>query len=215
MGETQLRRVCKISRVSIIVNTRACDSRRQVAASEASDSRFQRGGAGKLVVNNTSKTVQLAMDMITFLMSETGIIELEHIYEMIKICMLSACLHRQLDELVLECTGSISLTQRGGISVIEKVFMIGQADPPQSILEAVKKATTTASSLDAEQDSGNIKRTQSMATLNESNPYGTNSDHNLWDVIINGDLEEELAPTGETFAPPTPKTAKQLAAKRN
>ncbi|GJX98604.1 hypothetical protein Tco_0355623 [Tanacetum coccineum] len=41
------------------------------------------------------------------------------------------------------------------------------------------------------------------------------TDHNLWDVIVNGDLEEEPAPTGETSAPPAPKTAKQLAAKRN
>ncbi|GJS24025.1 hypothetical protein Tco_0452657, partial [Tanacetum coccineum] len=40
-------------------------------------------------------------------------------------------------------------------------------------------------------------------------------DHNLWDVIVNGDLEEEPAPTGETSAPPAPKTAKQLAVKRN
>ncbi|GJS40114.1 putative ribonuclease H-like domain-containing protein [Tanacetum coccineum] len=39
--------------------------------------------------------------------------------------------------------------------------------------------------------------------------------HNLWDVIVNGDLEEEPAPTIETSAPPAPKTAKQLAAKRN
>ncbi|GKE08846.1 hypothetical protein Tco_1412397 [Tanacetum coccineum] len=40
--------------------------------------------------------------------------------------------------------------------------------------------------------------------------------HNLWDVIINEDLEEEPAPTtGETFAPPAPKTTKQLAARRN
>ncbi|GKD92569.1 hypothetical protein Tco_1372406 [Tanacetum coccineum] len=40
--------------------------------------------------------------------------------------------------------------------------------------------------------------------------------HNLWDVVVNGDLEEELAPTTrETSAPPAPKTAKQLAAKRN
>ncbi|GKE16863.1 hypothetical protein Tco_1424440, partial [Tanacetum coccineum] len=39
--------------------------------------------------------------------------------------------------------------------------------------------------------------------------------HNLWDVIVNGDLEEESALTGETFAPLAPKTAKQLAAKRN
>ncbi|GJX81292.1 hypothetical protein Tco_0330773 [Tanacetum coccineum] len=41
------------------------------------------------------------------------------------------------------------------------------------------------------------------------------TDHNLWDVIVNGDLEEEPTPTGETSAPPAPKTAKQLAAKRN
>ncbi|GJR98284.1 hypothetical protein Tco_0270458 [Tanacetum coccineum] len=41
-------------------------------------------------------------------------------------------------------------------------------------------------------------------------------DHNLWDVIVNGDLEEEPAPTtGETSTPPAPKTAKQLAARRN
>ncbi|GKB70087.1 hypothetical protein Tco_0931499, partial [Tanacetum coccineum] len=35
------------------------------------------------------------------------------------------------------------------------------------------------------------------------------------DIIVNGDLEEEPAPTGETFAPPAPKTAKQLVAKWN
>ncbi|GJS43010.1 putative ribonuclease H-like domain-containing protein [Tanacetum coccineum] len=39
--------------------------------------------------------------------------------------------------------------------------------------------------------------------------------HNLWDVIVNGDLEEESAPTGDTSTPPAPKTSKQLAAKRN
>ncbi|GJV36511.1 hypothetical protein Tco_1408988 [Tanacetum coccineum] len=40
--------------------------------------------------------------------------------------------------------------------------------------------------------------------------------HNLWDVIVNGDLEEEPAPTTrETSAPPAPKTAKQLVARRN
>ncbi|GJW55383.1 hypothetical protein Tco_0099468 [Tanacetum coccineum] len=45
--------------------------------------------------------------------------------------------------------------------------------------------------------------------------YICHIDHNLWDVIVNGDLEEEPAPTGETSAPPAPKTSKQLAAKRN
>ncbi|GJV20615.1 hypothetical protein Tco_1369635 [Tanacetum coccineum] len=45
--------------------------------------------------------------------------------------------------------------------------------------------------------------------------YICHTDHNLWDVIVNGDLEEEPAPTRETYAPPAPKTTKQLAAKRN
>ncbi|GJX72810.1 hypothetical protein Tco_0311405 [Tanacetum coccineum] len=41
-------------------------------------------------------------------------------------------------------------------------------------------------------------------------------DHNLWDVIVNGDLEKEPTPTTrETSAPPAPKTAKQLVARRN
>ncbi|GJT43455.1 hypothetical protein Tco_0952170 [Tanacetum coccineum] len=41
--------------------------------------------------------------------------------------------------------------------------------------DRIKRAATTASSLEAEQDSGNINRTQSMATLNESFPQGTSS----------------------------------------
>ncbi|GKB25461.1 hypothetical protein Tco_0864862 [Tanacetum coccineum] len=45
--------------------------------------------------------------------------------------------------------------------------------------------------------------------------YICHTDHNLWDVIVNGDLEEEAAPSGEQSAPPAPKTVKQLAAKRN
>ncbi|GKA40829.1 hypothetical protein Tco_0733422 [Tanacetum coccineum] len=45
--------------------------------------------------------------------------------------------------------------------------------------------------------------------------FPTKIDHNLWDVIANGDLEEEPAPTGVTSASPAPKTAKQLAARRN
>ncbi|GJV53404.1 hypothetical protein Tco_1449145 [Tanacetum coccineum] len=40
--------------------------------------------------------------------------------------------------------------------------------------------------------------------------------HNLWDVIVNGDLKEEPSPTTrETSVPPAPKTAKQLDARRN
>ncbi|GKA34733.1 ribonuclease H-like domain-containing protein [Tanacetum coccineum] len=45
--------------------------------------------------------------------------------------------------------------------------------------------------------------------------YICHTNHNLWDVIVNGDLEEEPAPTGETSAPLAPKTAKQLAVRRN
>ncbi|GJV64205.1 putative ribonuclease H-like domain-containing protein [Tanacetum coccineum] len=41
--------------------------------------------------------------------------------------------------------------------------------------DKMERAATTASSLEAEQDSGNINRTQSMATLNESFPQGTDS----------------------------------------
>ncbi|GKA51692.1 putative ribonuclease H-like domain-containing protein [Tanacetum coccineum] len=39
--------------------------------------------------------------------------------------------------------------------------------------------------------------------------------HNLWDIIVNGDLEDEATPSGEQSSPPVPKTAKQLAARRN
>ncbi|GJZ43479.1 putative ribonuclease H-like domain-containing protein [Tanacetum coccineum] len=45
--------------------------------------------------------------------------------------------------------------------------------------------------------------------------YICHTDHNLRDVIVNGDLEEEPAPTGETSAPLAPKIVKQLAARRN
>ncbi|GJU23521.1 hypothetical protein Tco_1156863 [Tanacetum coccineum] len=41
--------------------------------------------------------------------------------------------------------------------------------------DKMERAATTASSLEEEQDSGNINRTQSMATLNEPSPYGTGS----------------------------------------
>ncbi|GJT35403.1 putative ribonuclease H-like domain-containing protein [Tanacetum coccineum] len=45
--------------------------------------------------------------------------------------------------------------------------------------------------------------------------YICHTDHNLWDIIVDGDLQEEAAPTGEQSGPPAPKTAKQLTAKRN
>ncbi|GKE25898.1 hypothetical protein Tco_1441282 [Tanacetum coccineum] len=45
--------------------------------------------------------------------------------------------------------------------------------------------------------------------------YICHTDHNLWDIIVNGDLEDEATPLGEQSSPPVPKTAKQLAARRN
>ncbi|GJU47168.1 hypothetical protein Tco_1204434 [Tanacetum coccineum] len=45
--------------------------------------------------------------------------------------------------------------------------------------------------------------------------YICHTDHNLWDIIVDGDLQEEAAPAGEQPGPPTPKTAKQLTAKWN
>ncbi|GJX31784.1 putative ribonuclease H-like domain-containing protein, partial [Tanacetum coccineum] len=45
--------------------------------------------------------------------------------------------------------------------------------------------------------------------------YICHTDHNLWDIIVDGDLQEETAPAGEQSSPPAPKTAKQLTAKRS
>ncbi|GJV80416.1 hypothetical protein Tco_1516286 [Tanacetum coccineum] len=50
--------------------------------------------------------------------------------------------------------------------------------------DRMERAATTASSLDAEQDSGNINRTQSMATLNESFPQGTDSGSGPRHILI-------------------------------
>ncbi|GJU39663.1 hypothetical protein Tco_1192620 [Tanacetum coccineum] len=46
--------------------------------------------------------------------------------------------------------------------------------------DSLVRAATTASSLEAEQDSGNINKTQSKATPNESSPQGTNSGGGPW-----------------------------------
>ncbi|GJT52604.1 hypothetical protein Tco_0978761 [Tanacetum coccineum] len=54
--------------------------------------------------------------------------------------------------------------------------------------DRMERAATTASSLEAEQDSGNINWTQSMATLNESFSQGTDSGsgHRCQDTILGG-----------------------------
>ncbi|GKF07591.1 hypothetical protein Tco_0041815, partial [Tanacetum coccineum] len=45
----------------------------------------------------------------------------------------------------------------------------------KELCDSLVRAATTASSLEAEQDSGNINKTQSKATPNESSSQGTNS----------------------------------------
>ncbi|GJS12797.1 hypothetical protein Tco_0407269 [Tanacetum coccineum] len=52
---------------------------------------------------------------------------------------------------------------------------VGDEAVHKELGDRMERAATTASSLEAEQDSGNINKTQSMATLNESFPPGTDS----------------------------------------
>ncbi|GJX67814.1 putative reverse transcriptase domain-containing protein [Tanacetum coccineum] len=47
---------------------------------------------------------------------------------------------------------------------------VGDDDVHKELGDKIERAATTASSLEAEQDSGNINKTQSMATLNEPRP---------------------------------------------
>ncbi|GJW01969.1 putative ribonuclease H-like domain-containing protein [Tanacetum coccineum] len=59
--------------------------------------------------------------------------------------------------------------------------------------QKIERAATTASSLEAEQDSGNINRTQFMATLNEYFPHrtGSGSGPRCQDTIL-GDAEAQI-----------------------
>ncbi|GJR71429.1 hypothetical protein Tco_0083794 [Tanacetum coccineum] len=52
---------------------------------------------------------------------------------------------------------------------------VGDEAVHKELGDKMERAATTASSLEVEQDSGNINRTQSMATLNDPRPYGTGS----------------------------------------
>ncbi|GJV89279.1 putative ribonuclease H-like domain-containing protein [Tanacetum coccineum] len=45
--------------------------------------------------------------------------------------------------------------------------------------------------------------------------YICHTNHNLWDIIVNGDLEDEATPSGEQSSPPVPKTAKYWLLGRN
>ncbi|GKA36436.1 putative ribonuclease H-like domain-containing protein, partial [Tanacetum coccineum] len=61
----------------------------------------------------------------------------------------------------------------GRISVILKT--VGDEAVHKELGDRMERAATTASSLEAEQESGNINKTQSMATLNGSSPWGIGS----------------------------------------
>ncbi|GJW54389.1 putative reverse transcriptase domain-containing protein [Tanacetum coccineum] len=59
------------------------------------------------------------------------------------------------------------------MSICSQAWMeahVGDEAVHKELGDRIKRAATTASSLEAEQDSGNINRTQSMATLNEPSP---------------------------------------------
>ncbi|GKD29685.1 putative ribonuclease H-like domain-containing protein [Tanacetum coccineum] len=70
---------------------------------------------------------------------------------------------------------------------------VGDVAVHKELDDIIESAATTASSLEAEQDSGNINRTQSMATLNEPSPWETGSEQ-FWQTttastLENGDME--------------------------
>nr|GEV45867.1 putative ribonuclease H-like domain-containing protein [Tanacetum cinerariifolium] len=68
----------------------------------------------------------------------------------------------------------------------------------QFLGKRMERAATTASSLEAEQDSGNINRTQSMATLNEPLPQGIGSGSGPWrQLTILGGAEAQTSKSGK------------------
>ncbi|GKB06714.1 hypothetical protein Tco_0834947 [Tanacetum coccineum] len=76
----------------------------------------------------------------------------------------------------------------------------------------MERAATTASSLEEKQDSGNINRIQSMATLNKSFPQGTNSERELVRIKLQKqvlDLEEAKTAQAKEIAS-LKKRVKQL-----
>ncbi|GJR67797.1 hypothetical protein Tco_0013862 [Tanacetum coccineum] len=116
-----------------------------------------------------------------------------------------------------------------------EVIVNGDSHPLKKIVDGVEQTyppTTTEEKL-ARKNELKAKGTLLMALPNEYqlklNSYKSAKslmeaiekrfgDHNLWDIIVNGDLQEEPALTGDPSgpsAPLVPKTAKQLASKRN
>ncbi|GJS31855.1 putative ribonuclease H-like domain-containing protein [Tanacetum coccineum] len=60
-------------------------------------------------------------------------------------------------------------------TIFEQLTLIGNEVVNKEMDNSLVRAATTASSLEAEQDSGNINKTRSKAILNEPNPQGTGS----------------------------------------
>ncbi|GJZ64299.1 putative ribonuclease H-like domain-containing protein [Tanacetum coccineum] len=69
------------------------------------------------------------------------------------------------------------LTKAFDVSIFQ--YLIANETVIKEWEDRMERAATTACSLEAEQDNGNINKTQSMATLNESFPQGTNSSSGL------------------------------------
>ncbi|GKF35782.1 hypothetical protein Tco_0112540, partial [Tanacetum coccineum] len=56
------------------------------------------------------------------------------------------------------------------LSLVVPLKKVGDEAIYKELGDRMERAATTASSLEAEQDNGNINKTQSMATLNGSSP---------------------------------------------
>ncbi|GJS13561.1 hypothetical protein Tco_0408033, partial [Tanacetum coccineum] len=110
----------------------------------------------------------------------------------------------------------MTLEKRKGIDLLFEVALTEEAQYEEARQKSLKDFHKTHPS-----GSGTVTKTAPSAA--KIKPSVTNEGigvkpgyHNLWDVIVNGDLEEEHAPTtGETSVPPAPKTSKQQAARSN
>ncbi|GJT96942.1 putative ribonuclease H-like domain-containing protein [Tanacetum coccineum] len=83
---------------------------------------------------------------------------------------------------------------------IGRICTVGDEAVHKELGDRMERAATTASSFEAEQDSGNINRTQSMATLNEPSPLGTGSGSGprCQDTILGGvDAQTRTTDDGE------------------
>ncbi|GJT82542.1 putative ribonuclease H-like domain-containing protein [Tanacetum coccineum] len=111
------------------------------------------------------------------------------------------------------CYGTQKLRKAKRITEISQssgpIYLVTDETVYKEWEDRMERAATTASSLVAEQDNGNINRTQSMTTLNESFPQGTHSDKKkviITKTRIRSDLKLDDAegidclPTASIFA---------------